>query len=135
MCTILVLEDDPSNREVVAAVLRSDGHIVLQASTGRAALEVCYQHASPIELMISDVTLPDLSGRVVALRSRKVHPELAVLFVSGTPVAGWSEDDRRNFSILGPRTADFLEKPFSPSVLAEKVRNLITRPGLPSVHH
>jgi two-component system, cell cycle sensor histidine kinase and response regulator CckA len=120
-------------------MLRSNGHRVLQASTGCAALEVCYQQASPLELMVSDVMLPDLSGPTVALRSRKVHPELAVLFVSGTPVAGWSDEDRRNFSILGPGTADFLEKPFSPSLLAEKVRHLITtspRRDLPTlVHH
>ncbi len=125
MKTILVLEDDPSNLQAFCAVLSSMGFRVLEATTGKEAIEISNRQYEPIDLFVSDMSLPDLSGTDVALRLIQLQPDLPILFLSGTPTDHWLASDRRNFCELPPASVDFLEKPFRPSALQAKVESLV----------
>jgi CheY-like chemotaxis protein len=124
MKTILVLEDDPANMQAFCAILSCMGYSVLEATTGNEAIEASNKHA-PINAFISDIALPDLSGTEVALRLIQRQPDLAILFLSGTPIDHWPESDRRNFRQLPPGSVAFLEKPFQASALRTKVESLV----------
>jgi two-component system cell cycle sensor histidine kinase/response regulator CckA len=125
MKTILVLEDDPSNMQVFCALLASIGYNVLEATTGKEAIDFGNHHSRPIDLFISDVAVPKPSGTDVAVELFKSHPAMPVLFVSGTPIYAWDASDLRNFHQLQPDRTDFLEKPFRASVLLDKVSGLL----------
>jgi CheY-like chemotaxis protein len=125
MKTILVLEDDPSNMQVLCTLLWSSDYRVLEATTGKEALEALNHQQGPIDLLISDVAVPVLSGTEVALELNKSHPAIPILFVSGTPMSAWSRRDLHNFQRLPPDRVDFLEKPFGAAVLLDKVGELI----------
>jgi|SRR5689334_8037766 CheY-like chemotaxis protein len=124
MTTILVLEDDLGNMQAFCAILSSMGYRVLEATTGKEAIETSTKH-EPIDLFISDVALPDLSGTEVALRLLQRQPDLAILFLSGTPIDYWPESDRRNFQQPPSGSVEFLEKPFRASALQAKVESLL----------
>jgi DNA-binding response OmpR family regulator len=93
--------------------LERAGYCVLQASDANEALETAKHHDEPIELMITDLGLPDADGRELAARISRVRPEAKIMFMSGSMT-------------LGPSTnALFLQKPFALSDLFGKVRALI----------
>jgi hypothetical protein len=125
MKTILVLEDDPSNMQVLCTLLWSSGCRVLEATTGKEALEAFNHQNGPIDLLISDVAVPVLSGTEVALELNKSHPATPILFVSGSPMYAWNRRDLQNFQRLPPDRVDFLEKPFGAAALLDKVGELI----------
>jgi two-component system cell cycle sensor histidine kinase/response regulator CckA len=125
MKTILVLEDDLGNMQAFCAVLSSMGYRVLEATTGKEAIETSNNLHEPIDLFVSDVSLPDLSGTEVALRLIQLQSDLPILFLSGTPIDDWPESDRRNFRQLLSGSVDFLEKPFHASALQTKVESLV----------
>jgi CheY-like chemotaxis protein len=124
MKTVLVLEDDPSNMQMLCALLWSSGYRVLEATTGKEALETANYQNGPIDLFISDVAVPVLSGTEVALELNKSHPVTPILFISGTPLYAWNPSDLHNFRQLPPDRVDFLEKPFGSSALLDKVGEL-----------
>ena len=97
MKTVLVLEGDPSNMQAFNAVLWLFGYSVLEATTGKEAIEAENCHGS-IDLFLSDVEVPGPSGTDVALELTKSHPTVPVLFVSGTPMHSWRRSDLANFS-------------------------------------
>ena len=74
MKTVLVLEDDPSNMQAFSALLWSMGYRVLEATTGKEAIEAGRPHYGPIDLFLSDVDVPELSGTAVAVELIKSHP-------------------------------------------------------------
>jgi CheY-like chemotaxis protein len=123
--TILVLDDDPINLKTIAAVVRLYGHDVLEATTAQEAIEICTHHDWPIRLFITDMMMPDKSGAEVAQEILESCPEIPVLFISGTPQEDWTKSDRSKFFSFPPAGVDFLEKPFFPSVLEERVRKLL----------
>jgi CheY-like chemotaxis protein len=125
METILLVEDDPSNRRVLALVLRIDGYDVIEAATAEEAEEAGANN-TPIHLLVIDLGLAGCSGTEVALTLVKSHLEVPVLFVSGTPKAGWSDRDLCNFERLQPAVA-FLEKPFLPADLRAEIRKLMAQ--------
>jgi DNA-binding response OmpR family regulator len=125
MKTILVLEDDPGNMQAFCAILSFMGYRVLEATTGEEALKVSNNEYEPINLFISDMGLPDVSGTDIALRLTQRQPDLPVLFLSGTPIDQWPESDRRKFDQLPSGSVDFLEKPFHVSALQTKVESLL----------
>jgi CheY-like chemotaxis protein len=129
MKTILVLEDDPGNMQAFSALLWSTGYRVWEATTGEEALVVGNHHEGPIDLLLSDVAVPGPSGTVVALELIKSYPAMGILFVSGTPIHAWGRNDLENFRQLPSDRADFLEKPFRPSALLDKVDEMIRRCG------
>ena len=126
METVLVLEDEPTNLKVIALVLRADGYRVLEAADGNAAIQIC-NAGKPINLLIADIQLPDISGTKVALELLNFWPELAILFTSGTPVSNWAPADLAGLDHLSGVAIDILEKPFSPLMLGKKVRQLLAR--------
>ena len=123
----MVLDDEPANRMVISAVLQSNGYTVLEAACGEEAIRICKNRDVTLDLLVADVKLPDVSGTDVAVELMESCPDSAVLFISGTPMAGWTRAELECLQSLPPQSVDFLEKPFTPSTLEEKVRQLVTR--------
>ena len=130
MDTILLLEDDAANLQGIAEVLRSEQYSVLEASTGLQAFETG-KDCGPISIFVTDMDLPHSSGTDIALKLVALYPSLPVLFISGTPMVWWTSHDVSNFKQFAPNRVDFIEKPFSVSLLLMRVRNLIGRDSLP----
>jgi two-component system, cell cycle sensor histidine kinase and response regulator CckA len=81
--TVFVVEDDPMVREITVRSLRSNGYRVLPARSGREAFDIAARERDPVHLLVTDVVMPELDGRMVADRLRRQYPDLRVLFVSG----------------------------------------------------
>ncbi len=120
--TILLVEDETGVRELATDVLKSFGYRVLVAPDGAHALQVQADHAGPIHLLVTDVVMPQMSGRVLADRLRPLRPATRVLFMSG-----YTEDAIIQHRLLVSGIA-FLEKPFTPTGLAAKVREVLDGP-------
>jgi PAS domain S-box-containing protein len=123
--TVLLAEDAAAVRAVARQVLERNGYAVLEAPNGRTALDLAVKHRGPIHLLVTDVIMPEMSGRQLAERLKEPRPELKVLFVSG-----YTDDAIIRHGILEPGIA-FLQKPFSPESLARKVRELLDSPQGP----
>jgi PAS domain S-box-containing protein len=117
--TVLVVEDQDSVRRLICAILESYGYQVLQASNGKHALTVARQHSGTIHMLLTDLVLPQMNGRVLAETLMKTKPEIVILYISG-----YAEDVIGNHGVLDSRIL-FLPKPFSPEALAVKVRNAL----------
>ncbi|MGH9750263.1 MAG: response regulator [Candidatus Polarisedimenticolia bacterium] len=117
--TVLVLEDEPTLREVVRQSLESRGYKVLLAESGAEALAICASHPGPIHLMVADVVLPVMDGRATADRAVPLRPELRVLYMSG-----YTDEAILHHGVLDPGVA-FLHKPFTPDALLTKVREVL----------
>jgi nitrogen-specific signal transduction histidine kinase len=119
--TILVVEDQPDVRNLAAKLLRREGYTVLEASSGDEALRLADEHDGPIDLLLSDVVMPGLSGREVAERLTRRRPGLRTLFMSG-----YTDNVIADRGVLGPDMA-FLPKPFTSITLLAGVRDALTR--------
>ena len=117
--TVLLAEDSAAVRTVANQVLTRHGYKVLEAVDGRSALEVGTRHEGPVHLLVTDVVMPEMSGRQLAERLKERRPALKVLFVSG-----YTDDAITRHGILEPGIA-FLQKPFTPESLARKVREVL----------
>ncbi len=117
--TVLLVEDEPGVRRLVNETLRLHGYTVLEARHGIEALLTGAKHAGPIHLLLTDVVMPQMSGPEVAEKLATVRPEVKVLYMSGYP-------DHPAFSKGGIDTEhSFLQKPFTPTTLAQKVREVL----------
>ncbi len=121
--TVLVAEDAGGVRAVARQVLKRHGYVVLAAADGQSALDQALGREGPIDLLVTDVIMPEMSGRQLADRLRERQPELKVLFVSG-----YTDDAIVRHGILEPGIA-FLQKPFTPEALARKVREVLDKPA------
>jgi len=117
--TILLAEDEEAVRRMTREALGMFGYHVLEAANGREALLICEQHNKPIDLLITDVVMPEMSGPELSARLNRLHPETRVLYMSG-----YTESAIFQQEILDPYIA-FLQKPFTPDVLALKVREVL----------
>ena len=118
--TILLVEDEPAVRELTAHVLRQQGYTVLVATHGDEALHLAQEQAgSEIHLLLTDVIMPHLGGKALAEQLSATYPKLKVLFMSG-----YTDDAIVHHGVLEP-DIDFLQKPFSPSSLAHRVREVL----------
>jgi CheY-like chemotaxis protein len=116
--TILLVEDEQSVRRLISTVLRKHGYQVLEAENGGHALLICEQHTGKIDLLLTDVVMPLLSGGQLAERLASIKPDMKVLFVSG-----YAE---RTMALHGVRAGGaFLQKPITPDVLLRKVRAVL----------
>jgi PAS domain S-box-containing protein len=120
--TVLLVEDEPTVREVATRMLREQGYNVLVAANGDEALQLARSRSNePIHLLVTDVVMPRLSGKAVADQLRAGRPDMKVLFISG-----YSDD-----TLIRHGAADtglnFLQKPFSPSLLAYKIRDVLDK--------
>lgn len=117
--TILLVEDDGTLRATIRRALLQAGFEVLDAAGGAEALVVNETHPEKIHLLITDVVMPDVSGRELASRLRGLRPGLKVLYMSG-----YNSDSIRASGGLGASEA-YLQKPFTPSALVGAVRGLV----------
>lgn len=118
--TILLVEDDPLVRQVAGRILRIQGYTVLEAGSGREALDLGKRHPQTIDLLLTDIVMPDLDGRELAEQWQKIHPESRILFTSG--YAESSLDSQGSF-LPGEH---FIPKPYRLYTLAQKVREVLT---------
>ena len=119
---ILVCEDEEPVRRLACKVLRTAGYTILEAENGRHALEVAAGHHGPIHLLVSDVIMRELDGRKLSQEMIRTHPGLRVMFVSGYT------DDVLDSEVSRGKGMDFLQKPFSPASLLQRVRKLLDQP-------
>jgi len=118
--TILLVEDDPALREMAAELLGRLGYTVLTAGDGLEALNVTNQHATGhIDLLFTDVVMPHMSGKELADRVRALYPHTKILFTSA-----YTENAIVHQGMLNPGIT-LLQKPFTPSALAHKVREVL----------
>ncbi|GMW02198.1 MAG: hypothetical protein AMXMBFR84_33340 [Candidatus Hydrogenedentota bacterium] len=117
--TLLLVEDEDAVRALTRFTLQQCGYTVLEASRGEDALRVAGNHRKPIQLLITDVVMPGMGGRVLAERLLSLHPEMKVLYLSG-----YTNDAVVRHGILHEEV-NFLQKPFSPSALAHRVREVL----------
>jgi signal transduction histidine kinase len=117
--TVLVVDDEPGIRALVRRALEPRGYRVLQAADGVEAFSILRQYAGAIHLLITDIVMPAMGGRELVTRLSEVRDGIPVLFLSGYPAS--SHDD---FTIPH-RAQALLMKPFTPTVLARKVRDLL----------
>ena len=121
--TILLVEDEDAVRALGRHVLQSCGYEVLEAEDGLRAAGLVETHPAAIHLLMTDVVMPNLGGRELAERVRAVRPACKVLFLSG-----YTEDVVLRHDLVGSAVA-FLHKPFSPSQLAQRVRDVLDGHG------
>jgi PAS domain S-box-containing protein len=119
--TVLLVEDQADVRLLTSTILESLGYAVLEADSGAKALEISGQFQGRIDLLLTDVIMPGMTGRGLAKRLRKLRPSIKVLLVSG-----YAEDDGLE-GRGGESELDLLPKPFTPSALAAKVREILRR--------
>ncbi len=117
--TVLLVEDEPGVRKLVRGILEQYGYIVLEAGSGRQALELEAGHESRIDLLLTDVVLPEMSGRDVADALATSRPGIKVLYLSG-----YTDHVVIDRGVLAAG-ASFLQKPFTPEVLARKIREVL----------
>jgi two-component system, cell cycle sensor histidine kinase and response regulator CckA len=117
--TILVVDDDESIRSLVSEVLRECGYKVLTANHGGEAVAICDTYKKSIDLLLSDVVMPHMSGRTLAENLSLYHPSIKMLFMSGYT------DDVLVRHIVIDATPLFLQKPFTAEELAFKVREVL----------
>jgi PAS domain S-box-containing protein len=117
--TILFVEDEQSVRELVREYLSARGYSVLEASDGIQALDIAAAHAGAIQLLITDVVMPRLSGRELASQVATARRNLKVLYISG-----YTDDSIFRHGVL-EGGMEFLQKPFNLRTLAQKIREIL----------
>ena len=118
--TVLLAEDEQAVRDFARQSLEAKGYKVITAKNGEEALHIFERGDPRVEILVSDVVMPDMGGRELASRLRQSRPDLPVLYVSGYAEQS-GEQQLRGSGV------DFLSKPFSPSELARKIRRLLDR--------
>ncbi|HEX8776434.1 MAG TPA: ATP-binding protein [Pyrinomonadaceae bacterium] len=117
--TVLLVEDEEVVRDMAREILEESGYQVLEAKHGREALLIAEQHHGPIHLMLSDVVMPQMSGRELAEQLTPLRREMKVLYMSG-----YTDDAIVHHGVLDEGMA-FIGKPFTPNALARKVRETL----------
>jgi PAS domain S-box-containing protein len=120
--TLLLAEDEPGVRALARDVLRQRGYQVLEAMDVQDALRICREHPDRIDLLLTDVVMPVMSGRELAERVAEIRPEIKVLYMSG-----YTDNIVVSHGVTSI-DKEFLQKPFTPRSLARKVRESLDRP-------
>jgi len=119
--TILIVDDEEAVRELVARVLGEQGYRILVASDGESALKMCESYRDDVDVILTDVVMPRMSGKELAEKALKLKPEAKVIYMSG-----YSEHAILGQGAIGER-ADFIQKPASLTALTQKVRQVLDR--------
>jgi CheY-like chemotaxis protein len=117
--TVLVVEDEPSVRDLAVRILRKVGYRVLSAESGAVALALVRQHPDTVHLLLTDVVMPRMSGRQLAEQLNTRYPEMRVLYMSG-----YTDNAIVHHGVLY-EDVHFIGKPFSPAALTRKVREVL----------
>ena len=121
--TILVVEDDDLVRRTAIRILRDQDYTVLEARSGTEALEICERHSADIDLMITDMVMPKMSGGELTKLITDKYPGVKILFMSGYAKEGIAGQDMLDANPV------FLQKPLIPNELARKVREVLDGNG------
>jgi two-component system, cell cycle sensor histidine kinase and response regulator CckA len=123
--TILVVEDEEPVRLVVERILRRHRYGVLVAGSPREAMSICQQHPGRIDLLVTDIAMPEMNGQVLAEQLLERRPEMKVLYLSGHVT-----------EVVLPRqeAQAFLQKPVTPDALRTKVRGILRASSIPPSH-
>ena len=119
--TVLLVEDEEAVRDLASEILSSKGYRVLEAGACDLALRISREHSGPIDALVTDVVMPQMSGRQLAEIIQGIRPEIKVLYISG-----YTDDIISHHGVLEPGTA-FLQKPFSPEAFVGKVHDLLNQ--------
>jgi two-component system, cell cycle sensor histidine kinase and response regulator CckA len=117
--TILVVEDEEGVRSMINLALSSAGYKVIETLDPERALATCAAYKGTIDLLLTDVVMPKLSGQVVAERVTSMRPGIKVLYMSG-----YTDDAVLHHGVLS-QDSPFLQKPFSPYALRKKIREVL----------
>lgn len=118
-CTVLVVEDEEAVRKLVARVLEKEGYRVFQASDGPEAVEMARERTGPIDLLVTDMIMPGMTGRAVAEAITARHEAARVLYISG-----YTDDILGKRGIVTPEV-ELLEKPFDPTDLLDRIQRIM----------
>jgi CheY-like chemotaxis protein len=119
--TILLAEDEDALRESISAYLGQHGYIVLEAANGADALRIANEHAESIQVLITDVIMPKLSGADVAREVAKIFPDVVTLYISGYTDRGLADYDPAKSNVW------FMQKPFALRTLLETIREMVAQ--------
>ena len=117
--TVMIVEDDEGVRVVASRILRDQGYTVLEARRASEARRLWEKHGPSVDLLLTDVVMPDVNGPRLAQELARDWPDLPVLYMSGYPGSG---------GLVGPQgnALTCIEKPFTPTSLTAKVREMLT---------
>ncbi len=115
--TVLLVEDESGVRKLVGSVLAGQGYEILETGDPLEALRICEEYREPIHLLLTDVVMPNMSGRELADRAVKLRPDLRVLYMSG-----YTDHVILHHGIAG---TPFIQKPFTPGALTRKIREVL----------
>ncbi len=118
---MLLVEDEDQVRDVARGILKRSGYTVLEARNAGEALLLCERHTTRIDLLLSDVVMPGLSGPALAERLAATHPEMKVLCMSG-----YTDDSAVRHGVTDARFA-FIQKPLTVDTLTKKVREVLSK--------
>jgi two-component system cell cycle sensor histidine kinase/response regulator CckA len=121
--TILVAEDESGLRKLVCETLEQLGYTVLQAADGREALSVLREQPRPVDVLLTDVIMPEIGGPELAKRVRSLVPGTKVIYMSG-----YTDNTLSSLGLTEPDT-EYIQKPFTPAALAEKLRQVLSNRG------
>jgi two-component system cell cycle sensor histidine kinase/response regulator CckA len=121
--TILIVEDESPVLDMVTGILKGQGYGVLCAQSGDEALQIGREFADKIDLVLTDIVMPGMSGGEVVRQLQQLKPEIHALYMSGYT----------KYTVVGPGTLEsvksFIWKPFSPAELLGKVREILDSPA------
>lgn len=117
--TILLVEDQPGVRRLIAMMLKSYGYRVVEAAHGKEALLLAEHHAGSLDLLLTDVVMPGMTGKELADRLMPLRPGMKLVYISG-----YTADTITQRALLDP-DIEFLPKPFTPTALVGKVRQVL----------
>jgi two-component system cell cycle sensor histidine kinase/response regulator CckA len=118
--TILLVEDDTQVRDLAHEILIEHGYTVLKAQNGKDALKVCALHEGAINLLLTDVVMPEMNGKELFSKLRKAYPNMKVIYMSG-----YTENIISHHGVLD-EGVQFIQKPFTVYNLAAKVRDALS---------
>jgi CheY-like chemotaxis protein len=116
---LLIVENESAIRTLLQVALSRNGYTVLTAESGRKALELVRNHTGAIHLLITDVIMPDMDGPELVRHLSTIRPDTRTLFMSG-----YMDDTLGERGILATN-ANFIQKPFSPRTIAQRVREIL----------
>jgi two-component system cell cycle sensor histidine kinase/response regulator CckA len=116
--TVLVVEDQENVRAFTTQILKTHGYLVLEASHGAAALELMQRHLGEIDVLLTDLVMPGMNGKVLAEHAKRNRPRVKILFMSG-----YSDDVLGHRGVLEPGLA-YVQKPFAAETLLTKMREV-----------
>lgn len=117
--TVLLVEDELQVRNLAALVLRERGYEVVEASSGEEALRIAKEYGGRIHLLLTDVVMPQMSGKELSEQIKRTRPDIKVLFASG-----YTNDAVLHHGVF-EADMEFMQKPFTPNALANKVRQVL----------